>query len=104
MVETLYVAETFGGETPRECTAIDVSDLLRALVIEIARTGTLDEDDSTHRRLAGVLLDQVRCAPRLELQVPMPSDDRALAVARMVLDDPSNKETFAMLADRKSVV
>jgi AraC-like DNA-binding protein len=34
------------------------------------------------------------------LQVPMPSDDRALAVARIVLDDPANKETFAALARR----
>jgi AraC-like DNA-binding protein len=30
----------------------------------------------------------------------MPADDRALAVARMVLDDPSNRETFAALARR----
>jgi AraC-like DNA-binding protein len=100
MVETLYVAATFGGETTPECTAIDVSDLLRALVSEIARAGTLDEGDPVHCRLAGVLLDQIRCAPRLELQVPMPSDDRALAVAQMVLGDPANKETFATLAHR----
>jgi AraC-like DNA-binding protein len=100
LLETIYVAADFCGEIPQECAAINVSDLLRALVIEIARIGTLDEADPAHHRLAGVLLDQVHRAPHLELQVPMPSDDRALAVARFVLDDPAAKETLATLARR----
>ncbi|HTA40054.1 MAG TPA: helix-turn-helix transcriptional regulator [Candidatus Acidoferrales bacterium] len=100
LVETIYVAAAFERDVPRECTAINVSDLLRALVIDIARIGTLDETQPQHRRLAGVLLDLVRSAAQLDLQVPMPADDRALAVARMVLDDPANKETLAALARR----
>jgi AraC-like DNA-binding protein len=100
LVETIYVAATFERDVPSECTAINVSDLLRALVIDIARIGTLDETQPAHCRLAGVLLDLVRTAPQLDLQVPMPADGRALAVAHMVLDDPANRETLAALARR----
>jgi AraC-like DNA-binding protein len=100
LVETIYVAAELDENTLPACTAIDVNDLLRALVIEIARRGTLDERDPAHCRLAGVLLDQIRGATQLELQVPMPNDDRALAVARAILDDPTTKEPLATLARR----
>jgi AraC-like DNA-binding protein/mannose-6-phosphate isomerase-like protein (cupin superfamily) len=100
LVETLYVLPEWNRETLAACAAIDVSDLLRSLVLEIARIGALDESNPAHGRLAGVLLDQVRSAELLELQIPMPADDRALAVARAILAEPSSKETPAMLARR----
>jgi AraC-like DNA-binding protein len=100
LIETIYVLPRWRQDTPAACTAINVSDLLRSLVLEIARCGTLHESDPAQTRLAGVLVDQVRAAPALELQMPMPSDDRALAVARAILAEPSSKEPPAALARR----
>jgi AraC-like DNA-binding protein len=98
LIETLYVLPTWNLETKPSCTAIDVTDLLRCLIIEIARIGTLHETNAAHARLAGVLLDLVHRADLLELQMPMPVDDRALTVARAILAAPASKETPAALA------
>jgi AraC-like DNA-binding protein len=98
LMQTLYVATRRGDVSAQRCGSLDVSDLLRALIVEIARIGQLLASNAAHRRLAGVLLDQIREAPYLELQLPMPSDDRALSTAKAILADPGSKRRFSALA------
>jgi AraC-like DNA-binding protein len=83
-----------------ETTVIEVSPLLRELLVHCAMLGRLDERVGFERRLAGLLVDLVAAAPRSLFRLPMPTDPRAVRVAQAIRQDPGGRETTAMLAKK----
>lgn len=100
MVQTIYVTDRLRRKLPAACAALNVGELLRALIVEIAEIGMLDRRVPEHRRLGGVLLDQLQRAQTLDLQLPLPRDARGAAVAQAVLGDPAEPGGLALLAER----
>jgi AraC-like DNA-binding protein len=79
---------------PGECVAVAISPLLRALIFHAAgRTESIQPDTPEHR-LALVIFDQLRVAPHVSLNLPMPSDRRLLAVCEHLIQDPSSERTI----------
>jgi AraC-like DNA-binding protein len=83
-----------------ECRVISVTPLLRELILRIIEMGALDSRVAGERRLADVLLDEIRIAPVTPLVLPLPADERALAVARHVLADPAAADGLPHLSRR----
>jgi AraC-like DNA-binding protein len=77
---------------------IEVSPLLRALIVHITQLGALDRRTPAHARLAGVLLDQRAAARDVALAVPMPRDPRARRVAERISRAPGEPTALADLA------
>ncbi len=72
------------------CRVIEVSDLVKALIVTIAdfdpdATWTARED-----RIVEFLLEEVREMPTAPYSVAMPSDPRLLRVCKAILDDPAD--------------
>ncbi len=67
---------------PRRICAVNVTPLLRELVLATTSLGALSARKAAHRRLAGVLLDQMAALPGVPLQLPWPrsADAQELAV------------------------
>ena len=86
------------GRLPRTCLALNVSPLVRELVLHASRRSTLRRDDPADRRLAQVILDQLRTLPAAPLQLPMPSDPRARRAAELLQRDPSHPLSLAKAA------
>jgi AraC-like DNA-binding protein len=61
--------------------AVNVTPLLRELILHAVRTAPLDLTDPSHERLVGVLVDQFATLAQAPLQLPMPGDPRAVAFA-----------------------
>ena len=80
-MRTLYLAPT--GDDPRlaACRAIEVSPLLRELILHIVRVGTLDAADPGHARIEGLLVDLLAQAETAPLELPLPRDPRARRMA-----------------------
>ncbi|MBX9601668.1 MAG: helix-turn-helix transcriptional regulator [Bryobacteraceae bacterium] len=76
------------------CRVLSVTPLLRELILRVIDAQALDERVPSDQRLMGVLLDEIASAPEAPLSLPLPSDNRALAVARRVLADPAGGETL----------
>ena len=78
----------------RQCRVLEVSDLLRALALELDSTpdgsGTPPDAEALKResRLAALLLDELRRARPVPLGVDLPTDKRLRALCEAVLDDP----------------
>ena len=87
-VRTLFFRPRRRGRLPRSCAALNVSPLVRELVLHACRLNTLRRDVAGDRRLARVLLDQLATLPAEPLQLPMPADARARAAAEVMLADP----------------
>ena len=109
-LRTLYLHQLggrCGPDVPRseeaawnQCRVLEVSDLLRALVLEMdvrpdghpeqPRT----EDLQRERRIAALVLDELRRAKPVRLGVALPSDKRLRGLCEAVLDDPTRHATL----------
>jgi AraC-like DNA-binding protein len=93
-------AESIGWRT---CRVLEVSPLLLALARELdARPDggpVLGRDAlGRERRLAGLLLDELRRAAPVRLGVDLPQDKRLRHLCEAVIDDPSHHATLAAWA------
>lgn len=104
-LRTLYIT-TDTIDIAAECRVLEVSDFLRALILEAvhfpAEEGAREREEQIVRLLAG----EIAAAPRAPLQLKMPSDQRLLAICREIQDIPSNGRnldewaTFAGMSKR----
>lgn len=88
------------GAAPASVRTLEVSPLLRELVLHISRLGALDRAQPAHARMIGVLLDVLGAARDVALAVPLPRDPRARAFAELVLRAPGEATAVATLARR----
>jgi hypothetical protein len=76
-LRALYIHQNLSAKVPRHACAVNVSPLLREVVLRAVKLGALLRRDPIHVRLAGVLLDELEVLPSTPLQLPMPRDPRA---------------------------
>jgi AraC-like DNA-binding protein len=96
-MRTVYFAED-AGVGLESTTVVNVSPLLREIVVHCATLGRLDVSDPHEARLAGLLVDLLAAVETVPLSLPMPRDPRAVRVAEAVRRDPASSATVAMLA------
>jgi AraC-like DNA-binding protein len=96
-VRTLYLRSSLGA-VPDELRAVNVSPLLRELVLHAVRTAPLHVDVAEDRRLIGVLLDQLATLSQAPLQLPLPRDPRSRALAARLMGDPRSTVRIEALA------
>lgn len=97
-MRTLYFPTEIVAALPGECCALDVAPLLRELVLELVERCPIDAADEAGMRLAKVAIDRIGEARTLPLQLPLPSDPRALRLADALRDEPSSQASLAELA------
>jgi AraC-like DNA-binding protein len=64
-----------------------VPPLLRELIVHAVVSSPLYADTPEDQRLVGVLIDQLRALPQVPLQLPLPADPRARALADRLAND-----------------
>lgn len=85
-LRTLYFQPRLAaGRLPRTCTALDVTPLVRELVLHAAERNILRRESAADQRLVRVLVDQLTTLRQQPLQLPMPSDDRARRAAELLI-------------------
>jgi AraC-like DNA-binding protein len=84
--------DPFGDGGP---VVVDVSPLLREVVLELTGAGELPP--ATGRLLRQVALDQLRRVTILPLELPRPRDDRLVRIVDQLASDPSDRRTLAQL-------
>lgn len=97
-MRTIYVPVERGDAMPAGTHAIEVTPLLREVVLHIVGLRMLRAEEPKHLHIAQVFLDLVAASESLPLFVPMPHDGRAAAVARALQADPSREDSVEDLA------
>jgi len=87
-LRSLYFRAREVRQLPRTCCAVNVSPLLRELILACVSFGALSARKPSHRRLAAVLRDQLRRLPEVPLQLPEPREPRARRMAHLLRDSP----------------
>ena len=99
-MRTIYVSPRVAREVLRECRAINVSPLLRELILRAATLSALYSRNGANRRLMQMILDEIRVSRMLPLHLPMPVDRRLLRVAHAVLKAPHENRSLEDWARR----
>ena len=84
----------------RHCEVMSVSPLMRELILYACEGPALTKKRRIHVHLAGMVLDQLKTAECVPLQLPEPVDPRSLRVAKALLDDPSDQRPLEELRER----
>ena len=97
-MRTLYIAPGRSMSLMQEVTALEVSPLLRELILHIHTLDMLVEGMDKHDRLAGLLVDMIADSPVGHLCLAMPGESRAVAAARWIQDNPGLRSDLKTLA------
>lgn len=90
-MRTLYLKPGLAAALPRECCVVHVPPLLRELILHACACGSLGRRAPRQRHLVDVIVDQLREIKVTPLQLPFPSDPRAVRLAEALLADPSEQ-------------
>jgi len=97
-MRTLYLQPGLAESLARDCCVVQVSALLKELILEACRCGSLGRRIAWQSHLVNVLLDQLRTIKVAPLEISLPEDARALRVARVLLADPSDPRPLEQIA------
>jgi AraC-like DNA-binding protein len=99
-VRTLYLVPGIAKTLPRDCRIVNISRLLRELILRVSHIGALDRRKRTHAHLICVLLDELVSVAEVPLQLPMPRDARAVRFAAILGLRPGERGSVASLSRR----
>ena len=99
-MRTLYLAPSLASAAPDRCTVVNVSPLLRELVLRAVERAPLYDTEPSHARLIGVLVDEIESLPVVPLRVPAPRDPRAQRAAEWLRRNPEDGAGLAQVARR----
>lgn len=92
-MRNLYVESTTTG-LPDECCVMNITPLLRELIVEVARLPPLYGTEGPEGRLVAVLLDRLQTVTQAPLHLPLPSDDRLVPITNALRADPAETRSL----------
>jgi AraC-like DNA-binding protein len=96
-MRTLYFLPGMCRRLPAKCFVMNVSGLLRELILHTCRYVRLNRKHAAERRIADLLIDQLSEVDLAPLQLPHPMDARAKRVMEALLADPGDQRTLERL-------
>jgi AraC-like DNA-binding protein len=97
-MKTIYLEPRLARRMPRSCCVVQVSPLLRELVVRACEHPTLDLAAPRQAHLIALLIDEIEAAPTTPLQLPHPRDPRAIGIADALVRDPSDSRSLTELS------
>jgi len=96
-MRTLYLRARMVRSLPRSCRVVNVSPLLRELVLHACRFPSLARRRPSQAHLIDVIVDQLEAVESIPLQLPAPNDPRAARVADALTRDPADSRTLEQI-------
>jgi AraC-like DNA-binding protein len=91
---TLYFDTAQLSGLPNVCRVIEVTDLLRELIVEATRLPIEYDEAGRDGRVMALIVDEIIASPAVPLHVPMPRSERLARVCLAVLADPAQKDAL----------
>lgn len=98
-MRAIYFQTSLTADLPESCRIMLITPLLRELVQEVMRRGTLDRRSKSDRCLMDVLTDQLGTLPLSPIDLRTPVDPRAARAAELVKGDLAVRRTLAQVSD-----
>jgi AraC-like DNA-binding protein len=96
-LRTLYIDPAL-DHWPGGCRVFEVSDLLRALILEVVGFGAEYDIEGREGRIVNLLLSEIERMPSAPYHAPMPTDPRLVRVCKAILANPADPRDLDALA------
>ena len=96
-MRTLYLKPKLAKTLPRSCCVVNVSPLLKELILHACNFATLKKSIQWQRHLIDAVVDQLKAIQMVPLQLPNLSDPRAIRVTEILIADPSDARPLAQI-------
>ena len=96
-MRTLYLLPGLARTLPRKCFVINVSSLLRELILHACGFEKLKKRIPVQRRIIETIIDQLKASESIPLQLPHPSDSRAMRIVDALVAQPADQRTLERL-------
>lgn len=83
----------------REARVLEVSDLVKALILEVTGFGETGDKEGRQTRIIELLLSEIQRLPRAPYSVAMPANPRLLRVCAELLENPSDDRDIDAWSD-----
>jgi AraC-like DNA-binding protein len=97
-MRTVYVAARTAARLPRACSVVQMTPLLRELVLCATDFPKHYPKHGREARIAALIVDELKNATVAPLHLPLPADPRAQRVTRALQADPGDQRSLAALA------
>jgi AraC-like DNA-binding protein/quercetin dioxygenase-like cupin family protein len=102
-IRTVFIDATEVDNLPSNSCVINVSALLRELIVAAVRVPLDYRDGSRDERLMRLLVDELQMSDLLPLHLPIPSDSRVKFICETLIDNPADASTADQWARRLNV-
>ena len=102
-LRTVYIRADASPCLPTQCQVVDISPLLRELILVAITVAQPCPADSREGRLMTLLLDEVAVLPSLPLRLPHPTDPALAQICRAITAVPDDRSTLSDWADKLGV-
>jgi AraC-like DNA-binding protein len=96
-MRTLYFLPALCRALPKKCFVMNVSPLLKELILHACGYSKLNRRVTAERRIVDIIVDQLKGVGSIPLQLPHPSDSRSTRVVRFLMANPADQRTLARL-------
>jgi len=96
-LRTLYLQPGLARNFRQKCLVVNVSPLLKELILHACKFPKLKRERLAQRRVIEILLDQLKVAESVPLQLPHPSDSRAVRVVNHLSENPADSQSLEKL-------
>src|ERR1700735_160013 len=90
-MRTLYFLPKLCKSLPRRCLVINVSSLLKELIVHACNFPKLRRRVSAERNIIALIVDQLKAVESIPVQLPHPHDPRARKLVEKLLANPSDQ-------------
>jgi AraC-like DNA-binding protein len=97
-MRTLYLHKDAASAMPETCRVLQVSPLLRELIVRATELPLHYDEDGAAGHLVALLLAELHDSQTLGLHLPMPSSPRLATLCRALLEKPGDRRTLGQWA------
>lgn len=98
-MRTLYFHPKLCGTLGRKCFVMNVTALLQELILHACKFKRLNKKTLAERRIIEIIVDQLKAVDSIPLQLPHPTDSRAMRVVKTLLADPGDQRDLEELCE-----
>lgn len=99
-MRTVYFRTGMLRTPGRQCAVVNVTPLLRELILHACNFTRLSKKVPAQRRILELIADQLKATHSVGLQLPHPADARAARVASLLIADPATPASLEELCKR----
>lgn len=98
-MRTIYVERAAAARFGPRCRSLEITRLLRELILSLAEEPVAYAPGSRGEHLAALVLSEIEAAPSVPIEIPWPRDRRLVAVCEAIMREPGRTHTIGDWAD-----